>query len=102
MTDNKSENSTHNQEEERQTLIEFPCEFHIKVMGLNSINLKDIVSRVVLKHSPHMKAPVQMKESLSANKKYVSVTATIDAQNQKQLDDIYRELHSHEATVMVF
>jgi len=87
--------------DERKTLIEFPCDFKIKVMGHNAFAISDIVTRVILKYSPHMKNPIELKESLSKNNKYISITATIKAVNQKQLDDIYRELHSHEATVMV-
>ena len=86
---------------ERKTLIEFPCDFKIKVMGYNTFAISEIVDKVILKHSPHMNSPILMTENLSKNKKYISVTATIEAINQEQLDNIYRELHSHEATVMV-
>jgi len=85
----------------RKTLIEFPCDFKIKVMGHNASAISEIVTMVILKHSPHMNSPIEIKENLSKNNKYISITATIEAINQEQLDNIYKELHSHEATVMV-
>ena len=87
--------------DEKKSLIEFPCDFQIKVMGLNTFKLREIVERVVLKHSPHMKSSVLITETFSSNKKYISITATVEATSQEQLDNIYRELHSHEATTMV-
>lgn len=87
--------------DEKKSLIEFPCEFKIKVMGHNVFPISEIVTRVILKHSPHMEGPIEIKENLSKNNKYISITASIEAISQEQLDSIYQELHSHEATVMV-
>tara|TARA_R110000868_G_scaffold28031_4_gene105467 strand:+ start:1749 stop:2033 length:285 start_codon:yes stop_codon:yes gene_type:complete len=85
----------------KKSLIEFPCKFQIKVVGLSNFNINDITSKIILKHSSHMKNKVLTKESFSSGKKYISITATIDAINQEQLDAIYKELHAHEATMWV-
>ena len=37
----------------------------------------------------------------SRNGKYVSVTVTIEAQSQEQINDVYRELSAHEQVIMV-
>jgi uncharacterized protein len=42
---------------------------------------------------------IQAKES--RNGKYVSITVTVQAQSQRQLDSLYTELSGHERVLMV-
>ena len=55
---------------------------------------------IVQKHTPD---PVEneVRRQLSSGGRYVSVTVTITAQSQQQLDTIYLELNAHEQVVMV-
>jgi uncharacterized protein len=76
------------------TLIEFPCDFPIKVMGAARDGFAQAVADVVLKHAPDFDAAtMEMRPSKAGN--YLSLTCTIRAISQPQLDALYRELTSH-------
>ena len=80
--------------EERTTLLEFPCVFPIKIMGEAREGFADAMLEIVLRHAPDfVAASTEMKASSSG--KYVSLTCTITAVSQSQLDDLYREISSH-------
>jgi hypothetical protein len=93
----KSNNSEQNQQE---TLLEFPCDFAIKVMGKADSNFDILVAEIVRKHCPDMgEAAVRQRKSKAGN--YVAVTVDIVAQSKAQLDALYTELSAHERTLMV-
>jgi putative lipoic acid-binding regulatory protein len=76
------------------TLIEFPCDFPIKVMGKATDGFAQAIAEVVLKHAPDFDAAtMEMRPSKAGN--YLSLTCTIRATSQVQLDALYRELTSH-------
>lgn len=80
--------------EERTTLLEFPCAFPIKIMGEAREGFADAMLEIVLRHAPDfVAASVEMKASSGG--KYVSLTCTITAVSQAQLDDLYREISCH-------
>ena len=84
---------------DKKTLLEFPCEFPIKIMGKASDKLKELVVEVVKKHAPDFDpATLTIKESKEG--KFHSITATITAESKKQLDAIYQELTSNELVLM--
>jgi putative lipoic acid-binding regulatory protein len=77
-----------------ETLIEFPCDFPLKVMGKAADGFAQAVADVVLKHAPDFDAAtMEMRPSKAGN--YLSLTCTIRAVSQAQLDALYRELTSH-------
>lgn len=84
------------QEQERTTLLEFPSEFAIKIMGINHEDLIPEVIAIVSAHSSTFNPEGNIVTRLSKEGKYLSITATINAQSQQQLDDIYRALNKHE------
>lgn len=76
------------------TLLEFPCEFPIKIMGARVDAFAQAVVDVVLRHAPDFEpASVEMRASSKGN--YLAITCTIRAVSQDQLDALYRELTSH-------
>ena len=78
----------------RQTLIEYPCDFPIKVMGARVDGFAQAVIEVVLRHAPDFDAAtMQMRPSSKGN--YLSITCTVNATSQAQLDALYVELSSH-------
>ncbi len=80
--------------EERTTLLEFPCEFPIKIMGARVDGFAQAVLEVVLRHAPDFEAgAMQMRPSAKGN--YLAITCTLNATSQAQLDALYRELSSH-------
>ena len=78
----------------RQTLIEYPCDFPIKVMGARVDGFAQAVIEVVLRHAPDFEpAGAEMRPSSKGN--YLAVTCTFRALSQAQVDALYRELTSH-------
>ena len=80
--------------EQPETLLEFPCAFPLKVMGLSSDALAQTVLEIVRRHAPGFDG-AQMEMRASSGGKYVSLTCTITATSKAQLDTLYRELSGH-------
>jgi putative lipoic acid-binding regulatory protein len=80
--------------EGRQTLLEFPCDFPIKIMGARVDGFAQAVLEVVVRHAPGFDgATMEMRPSSKGN--YLSVTCTFRAESQGQVDAMYRELTAH-------
>lgn len=78
----------------RQTLIEYPCDFPIKIMGARVDGFAQAVIEVVLRHAPDFEpAGAEMRPSSKGN--YLAVTCTFRALSQAQVDAMYRELTAH-------
>ncbi len=82
-----------------ETLLEFPCEFPIKIMGRESADFRALARALVEKHTGPL-ADDAIYTTLSRNDSFVSVTITVNAQSQQQLDDIYHEITSHDEVLM--
>lgn len=77
-----------------ETLIEFPCDFPIKIMGARTDDFAQTMVEIVCRHAPGFAAEtVEMRTSSSGN--YLSVTCVVRAESKAQLDGLYRELSSH-------
>ena len=86
-------------EKPEDSIIEYPCDFPIKAMGLASDPIEDIFINIVRKHMPHMES-FNIKRQLSSNNSYISVTIETRAHNREQLDNIYLDLSAHEKIMM--
>jgi len=76
---------------EQEKLLQFPCSFPIKVMGRDENAFKDTVVKMVQKHTGTLsERDIRVAPSRKGN--FVSVTITINAESQQQLDDIYGDL----------
>ena len=84
----------------RETLLECPTEFPIKIMGRREADFAQEIMAIVLRHSPDFD-PATIEMRPSSKGKYLGVTATIQANSRDQLDALYRELCNHPAVVMV-
>ncbi len=81
-------------------LLEYPCDFPIKIMGRTRPGFAQAVLEVVRRHAPDFDgATMEMKTSRRG--KYLSVTCVIRATSREQLDGLYRELCDHPMVVMV-
>lgn len=76
------------------SVIEYPLDFPIKVMGLNRPDFLPAMTTVFLKHAPDFD-PATIESRESREGKYVSLTMTIHAVSREQLDALYRELSDH-------
>jgi len=82
-----------------EALLEFPCEFPIKMMGRDTPEFGETVRILVEKHvGPIDDAAI--RKAMSRNGNFVSVTITVNAKSQQQLDDIYRDVSAHEEVLM--
>jgi hypothetical protein len=70
-------------------LLEFPCTFTYRVMGVARPELVDEVVEVVQRHAPGDYSP-EVKPSSKGN--YHSVSITITATHIEQVETLYEEL----------
>ena len=83
----------------KDTLLEFPCEFPIKVMGRKDVDLHSLVIEIVRKHAPDLdENAITQRDSRQGN--YISLTVTVNATSKAQLDRIYLELNASDAVLM--
>ena len=81
-------------EASRGSLLEFPCDFPIKIMGANTDGFAQTMLALVLRHAPDFD-PGAMQMRASGKGNYLSLTCTLQARSQAQLDALYRELSAH-------
>jgi putative lipoic acid-binding regulatory protein len=75
------------------TLLVFPTDFPVKIMGLESDDFRSLVMGIVTRHFGTLE-PHRIEERPSANGKYLSITVTVLATSKAQLDALYMELTS--------
>jgi putative lipoic acid-binding regulatory protein len=85
---------------EPSSLLEYPCDFPIKVMGRMQAGFAQTVLDVVQAHAPDFDGST-MEMRTSKQGKYLSVTCTIRATSREQLDALYKALCDHPMVVMV-
>lgn len=77
-----------------ETLIEFPTNFPIKVMGETHDDFALEITRTIQVHSPEFDTHL-IEIRGSSNGKYLSLTCLVYVTSKPQLDEIYRSLTSH-------
>ena len=76
------------------SLIEYPCDFPIKVMGAMHDDFAQTIVELVLKFDATFDASkVEMRPSTKGS--YLGLTVTVRAISREQLDNLYRALSSH-------
>lgn len=78
---------------ERDTLLEFPCDFPIKIMGHASDEFRSLAVGIVARHFGALAAD-RIEERPSSSGRYLSLTCTVRATSKAQLDAVYLELTS--------
>ena len=74
-----------------ETLLEFPCQFPIKMMGRDGDSFRRVAIELVEFHTGKIPEDA-ISESSSSKGNFLSITVTINAESQEQLDNIYRAL----------
>lgn len=75
-------------------LIEFPCDFAIKIMGETQKDFAQTITELIQTKQPSFDASkVDMRASTGG--KYISLTCTVHVHSQTELDDIYRVISAH-------
>ena len=93
---NKPNDTEENTEEE--SLIDFPCDFPVKVMGASIPEFHVCIHEIAERHDPEYKVD-ETTQNISKTGKYVSLTLNIHAKDKAQLDKIYQEFTDHEMVV---
>ncbi len=89
-----------NRDGAQASLIEYPCDFPLKILGHNQPEFAQAVLAVVRRHAPDFDdATLAMKTSKKG--KYLSATCVIRATSREQLDALYQELCDQPLIVMV-
>ena len=76
------------------SLIVYPTQFPIKVMGLRVEGFVHAISMIARQFDPGFDAgTIELRESKGG--KYLGVTITVTATSRDQLDELYRTLSTH-------
>lgn len=84
----------------KESLIEFPCAFPIKVMGRDQPGFQSQIATLVQELVPDFD-PQTITAKPSSKGSYLGLTVTVTVVSQAQLDNIYRALHGHEMVAVV-
>ncbi|RTL35191.1 MAG: DUF493 family protein [Burkholderiales bacterium] len=77
-----------------QSLIEYPSQFPIKVMGAHVEGFVEAITHVALQFDPAFDvATIEQRPSKGGN--YLGLTITVTATSREQLDELYRTLTTH-------
>ncbi|MFM8574612.1 MAG: DUF493 family protein [Limnohabitans sp.] len=89
-----SQNPPSGSDPRKDSLIEYPCRFPIKVMGAMVDGFADALAEVAREFDPGFDAStMELRPSKGGN--YLGVTLTITATSREQLDNLYRALTGH-------
>jgi putative lipoic acid-binding regulatory protein len=82
-----------------ESAIEFPCAFPIKMMGRDTPEFRETARSLIENHvGPVAEDAIKFNQSGKGN--FISVTITVTATSQQQLDDIYRDVSGHDDVLM--
>ena len=84
----------------KTSLIEFPCHFPVKIMGINSPTFLEEIREITLKHFPNIEQE-KITHKMSKGNNYLAITVTVYAENQEMLDGFYRAITQHPEIKMV-
>ncbi len=82
-----------------ESLLKFPCSFPIKMMGRDTPEFRETARSLVERHTGPIN-DAAINDALSRKGNFVSITITVNALSQEQLDDIYHDVSSHEDVLM--
>jgi uncharacterized protein len=82
------------------SLIDYPCDFPIKILGRTQAGFAQAVLDIVRAHAPEFDGST-MEMRPSKHGKYLSVTCVVRATSRQQLDELYQALCDHPMVVMV-
>lgn len=85
--------------DQQQSLLQFPCEFPIKIMGPAGFDFEAKIISMVRKHAPDL-GEAAITTRLSKDGTYQAITVTIHAMSKEQLDAIYKDLNADKEVLM--
>lgn len=79
--------------------LNFPCEYPVKVIGLNENDFAAFAKEIITRHIPGLPAEAYLLRNSSAGK-YLSISVTFIAQSRAQIDGLYKELGAHKRVLI--
>ncbi|MDP3126465.1 MAG: DUF493 domain-containing protein [Thiobacillus sp.] len=76
------------------TLLEFPTDFPVKIMGEHRDDFTQSMVELVQRHAPDFK-PETVEVRVSSKGNFLSVTCVVRATSKAQLDALYLEITAH-------
>ena len=83
-----------------QSLIDFPCDFQIKIIGKHTESFVSDITNIARKHFPQL-ADASIRTQPSGQGNYIAISITVYAENKPSLDALYHELTKHPDSKMV-
>ncbi len=87
-------------ETETPSLLQFPTDYPIKVVGRPSDELRARVHAVMIRHAPSLD-PDQVSERLSENGNFLSISYMIVAESREQIIALVTELKAADGVLMI-
>ena len=85
---------------DKSSLIQFPCEFPIKIIGISSDNFVRDITSIILKHYAETKLE-NITYKNSGQGSFTAITTLIYCHDQQTLDALYMELTAYPGIKMV-
>ena len=86
--------------EETASLLQFPTDYPIKVVGRPSDEFRARVHAIMLRHAPTLD-PDQVSERLSENGNFLSISYMIVAESREQIVTLVTDLKAAEGVLMI-
>lgn len=87
-------------EKSTESVIKFPCDFTLKIMGRTAGSFEKTAIDIVRQHFPALKDSAIQKKA-SKDSQYVSLSVTVHATSKPELDALYVALTSEPEVLMV-
>jgi putative lipoic acid-binding regulatory protein len=87
-------------ETETASLLQFPTDYPIKVVGRPSDEFRARVHAIMLRHAPTLD-PDQVTERLSENGNFLSISYMIRAESREQIIALVTDLKAGEGVLMI-
>jgi len=85
---------------EPESLLKFPTDYPIKVVGRPSPEFRARIHAVVIKHVPNVETD-RISERLSENGNFLSISYMIRAESREQVTALATDLSASEGVLMV-
>ena len=84
----------------KTTLIEFPCAFPVKIIGVNTPLFIEEIKQITTRHFPEFEEK-DFSQKLSQKNNFLAITVTVFAKNKADLDAFYQEITKNSQVKMV-
>lgn len=74
--------------EPQEPLLQYPCDYPIKVIGNNTQEFVNAITRIIVEHFPNIDVS-RMQHTPSANGKFVSISVVLHLHYEHELHQVY-------------